>query len=67
MVATAPISAAGESVVGRILFVSAGGKGGKGGNQAVAVARLGVEITKVRNLGADAPVDLVMDTTAAED
>ena len=64
MVATAPISAAGESVMGRIFFVSAGGKGGK---QAVEAARLGVEVTIVVNLGPDALVDRVIDTSAAGD
>ena len=64
MVATAPISAAGESVMGRIFFVSAGGKRGK---QAVEAARLGVEVTIVVNLGPDALVDRVIDTSAAGD
>lgn len=64
MVANAPSSAAGESVMGRIFFVSAGGKGGK---QAVEAARLGVEVTIVVNLGPDALVDRVIDTSAAGD
>ena len=64
MVATAPISAAGESVMGRSFFVSSGGKGGK---QAVAAARLGAEVSIVGNLGADVPVDRVIDTSAAGD
>ena len=64
MVATAPYSDAGESVMGRSFFVSAGGKGS---NQAVAAARLGAEVTIVENLGADALVDRVIDTTAAGD
>ena len=67
MVANAPSSAAGESVMGRIFFVSAGGKGGKGGKQAVEAARLGVEVTIVVNLGPDALVDRVIDTSAAGD
>ena len=41
MVATAPIFAAGESVMGGSFFVSAEGKGG---NQAVAAATLGVGV-----------------------
>jgi|TARA_B110000196_G_C20726313_1_gene466533 ribokinase len=51
MVATAPtLPAAGETVMGTDFFVSAGGKGG---NQAVAAARLGANVTMVRNHGAD--------------
>ena len=41
MVATAPISAAEESVMGGSFFVSAEGKGG---NQAVAAATLGAVV-----------------------
>ena len=41
MVATAPIFAAGESVMGGSFFVAAEGKGG---NQAVAAATLGAEV-----------------------
>lgn len=63
MAALAPISAAGESVMGRSSFISALGKGG---NQAVAAARLGAD-TILRNLGADARGDRVIGTTAAGD
>ena len=48
MVATAPtLPAAGETVMGTNFFVSAGGKGG---NQAVAAARLGANVSMVGNL-----------------
>ena len=63
MAAPAPISAAGESVMGRSSFISALGKGG---NQAVAAARLGAD-TILGNLGADALGDRVIGTTAARD
>ena len=45
------LPSAGETVMGTDFFVSAGGKGG---NQAVAAARLGADVTMVGNLGTDA-------------
>ena len=45
------LPSAGETVMGTDFFVSAGGKGG---NQAVAAARLGANVTIVGNLGTDA-------------
>ena len=63
MVATAPYPDAGKSVMVRSFFVSAGGKGS---NQTGAAARLGAEVTIVGNLGADALVDRVIDTTAGD-
>lgn len=51
MVATTPaLPTAGETVMGTDFFISAGGKGG---NQAVAAARLGANVSMVGNLGTD--------------
>ena len=63
MVATAPISAAEESVMGGSFFVSAEGKGG---NQAVAAATLGAEVTMVGSLGADALGDQAIELLRKE-
>lgn len=64
MVATAlTLPAAGETVMGTDFFVSAGGKGG---NQAVAAARLGANVTMVGNLGADALGDQAIERLKQE-
>ena len=64
MVANAPtLPSAGETVMGTDFFVSAGGKGG---NQAVAAARLGANVTMVGNLGADALGDQAIERLKKE-
>ena len=64
MVATAPtLPAAGETVMGTDFFVSAGGKGG---NQAVAAARLGANVSMVGNLGTDALGDQAIERLKKE-
>ena len=50
VVKTAKIPTAGETVLGENLIVAAGGKGA---NQAVAVARLGADVTLVARVGKD--------------
>lgn len=64
MVATSPtLPAVGETVMGKNFSVSAGGKGG---NQAVAAARLGAEVTMVGSLGADALGDQAIERLRKE-
>jgi len=64
MVATAPtLPTAGETVMGTDFFVSAGGKGG---NQAVAAARLGAKVVMIGNLGTDTLGDQAIDRLEKE-
>lgn len=64
MVANAlTLPSAGETVMGSDFFVSAGGKGG---NQAVAAARLGANVTMVGNLGTDALGDQAIERLKKE-
>ena len=64
MVANAStLPSAGETVMGTDFFISAGGKGG---NQAVAAARLGANVTMVGNLGTDALGDQAIERLKKE-
>ena len=63
MVATSPtLPAVGETVMGKFLCLC----GSKGGNQAVAAARLGAEVTMVGSLGADALGDQAIERLRKE-
>jgi len=53
----------GETLIGSQFTL---GPGGKGSNQAVAVARLGVDVTFISKLGRDTFADLAFDTWRAE-
>ncbi len=53
----------GETLIGSEFTL---GPGGKGSNQAVAVARLGIDVTFISKLGRDAFADLAFDTWRAE-
>jgi len=62
-VKTQSLPVAGETVIGGNFFMSAGGKGG---NQAVAAARLGAEVSMVANLGMDMFGDTAINRLQAE-
>lgn len=53
----------GETLIGSQFTL---GPGGKGSNQAVAAARLGIDVTFISKLGRDAFADLALDTWRAE-
>ncbi len=53
----------GETLIGSEFTL---GPGGKGSNQAVAAARLGIDVTFISKLGRDAFADLALDTWRAE-
>lgn len=63
VVKTQSLPSAGETVMGGNFFMSAGGKGG---NQAVAAARLGASVSMVANLGMDTLGDTAMSRLQAE-
>jgi|TARA_B110000467_G_scaffold162011_1_gene184256 ribokinase len=64
VVKTQSLPAVGETVIGGNFFISAGGKGG---NQAVAAARLGAEVSMVANLGMDMFGDTAINKLQVED